>query len=57
MIIRLMEKGATLTWGPRISSDPGSGATTVVVIVAAAVAGAPGGDHLQTVVVATRPED
>jgi hypothetical protein len=37
MIIRLMEKGATLTWGPGLSSDPRSGATADVADVAAAV--------------------
>jgi hypothetical protein len=52
MIIRLMEKGATITWGPGLSSDPGSGAIAAVaaamvaaVAVAVAAAGAPGGDH------------
>jgi hypothetical protein len=57
MIIRLMEKGPTLTWGPGLSSDPRSGATAagavvVIVAVAAAVvvvvvvaASAPRGDH------------
>jgi hypothetical protein len=46
MIIRLMEKGATLTWGPGLSSDPESGATAVVAaVVVVAAAGAPRGDH------------
>jgi hypothetical protein len=54
MMIRIMEKGATLTWGPGLSSDPRSGA---IVAPAAAVAGAPGGDHPQMVAVATGPED
>jgi hypothetical protein len=45
-----MGKGAALTWGPGISSDPRSGATAAVaaaavVVVAVAAAGAPGGDH------------
>jgi hypothetical protein len=48
MTIKLKEKGATLTWGPGPSSDPGSeiaalaAAAASVVVVAA---GAPGGDH------------
>jgi hypothetical protein len=37
MITRLMEKGATFTWGPGLSSDPGSGATIAVAVAAAAV--------------------
>jgi hypothetical protein len=48
MMIRLVEKGATLTWGPRLSSDLRSGATAAVAAAAAVVvaaAGAPGGDH------------
>ena len=45
-----MEKGATLTWGPGLSSDPGSGTTAAV-----AAAGAPEGDHPQVVVVAVGP--
>jgi hypothetical protein len=53
MIIRLTEKGATINWGPRLSSDPGSGATAAAV--AAAAGGAPRGDHLQRVVVAAGP--
>jgi hypothetical protein len=44
MMIILMEKGATLTWGPRLSSNPGSGAIAVPAAVAVAAAGAPGGD-------------
>jgi hypothetical protein len=50
MTIKLKEKGATLTWGPGPSSDPGSEIVALAAIVAAA--GAPGGDHLQMVVVA-----
>jgi hypothetical protein len=49
-----MEKGATLTWGPGLSSDPRSGTTAALATIAAAVAvaaaGAPGGDHPQVVV-------
>jgi hypothetical protein len=56
MTINLKEKGATLTWGPGPSSDPGSEITalaaTAVVVVAA---GALGGDHPQMVVVAAGP--
>jgi hypothetical protein len=56
MIIRLMKQGATLTWGPGLSSDPGSGATAVVVavvvVVVVVVVAAPGGDHPQMVGVA-----
>jgi hypothetical protein len=55
---RKNKDGATLTWGPGPSSDPGSGTFAVVVVVAAAVvaaAGAPGGDHPQAVVVAAGP--
>jgi hypothetical protein len=48
MMIKLKEKGATLTWGPGPSSDPGSE-------IVAAAAGAPGGDHPQMVVVAAGP--
>jgi uncharacterized protein YciI len=56
-MIRLKEKGTTLTWGPRPSSDHGSEATAApaaAVVAAAAVAaaavataaaGVPGGDH------------
>jgi hypothetical protein len=44
-----MEKGATLTWGPGLSSDPRSGATavgaTVATATAVAAAGAPRTDH------------
>jgi hypothetical protein len=62
-----MEKGATLTWGPGLSSDPGSGVTAVVAVAVAAAAvvvvvavvvaaaGAPRGDHPQVVVVAVGP--
>jgi hypothetical protein len=50
MIIRLTEKGTTITWGLGLSSDPGSGATAAAV--AAGGGGAPRGDHLQRVVVA-----
>jgi hypothetical protein len=42
MINRLMKKGVTLTWGPELSSDPGSGATAAIAAVVAAAAGAPG---------------
>jgi hypothetical protein len=52
--IKLKEKGATLTWGPGPSSDPGSRIAALVVVVAAA-AGAPGGDHPQMVVAAAGP--
>jgi hypothetical protein len=55
MITRLMEKGATLTWGPGLSSDPRSRTTAapatvaalavVVVVAVAAVASAPRGGH------------
>jgi hypothetical protein len=53
MINRLIKKreGATLTWGPGLSSDPGSGATAAVV----AATGAPGGDRPGVVVVAAGP--
>jgi hypothetical protein len=64
MMIRLKEKGTTLTWGTGLSSDPGSEAIAAPAIVAAdaavavaAAAGAPGGDHPQMVVVAVGPED
>jgi hypothetical protein len=69
MMIRLMEKGTTLTWGPGLSSDPGSEAivapAAVVVVVAAVVAvavaiaaaGTPGSDHPRMVVVAAKSED
>jgi hypothetical protein len=50
MTIKLKEKGATLTWGPRPSSDPGS-----EIAALAAAAGAPGGYHPQIVVVAVGP--
>jgi hypothetical protein len=39
MMIRLEEKGTTLTWGPGLSSDPGSEAIAAPAAVAAA--GAP----------------
>jgi hypothetical protein len=43
-----MEKGAILTWGPGLSSDPGSGVTAAVaaatVVVVVVAAGAPQGD-------------
>jgi hypothetical protein len=59
MMIRLVEKGTTLTWGPGHSSDPGSEAiaapaaiTALAVAVAVAAAGAPTGDHPRMVVVA-----
>jgi hypothetical protein len=44
MMIRLKEKGTTLTWGPGLSSDPGSEAIAApaAAVVAVAVAGAPG---------------
>jgi hypothetical protein len=53
MISRLMEKGVALTWGPRPSSDPGSGATaaSAIAVVVAAV-GAPRGDHPQVLLAA-----
>jgi hypothetical protein len=51
MTIKLKEKGATLTWGPGPSSDPGS----KIVALAVAAAGAPWGDHPQMVVVAAGP--
>jgi hypothetical protein len=45
MMIRLKEKGTTLTWGLGPSSDPGSEAITAPVaaaVAAAAAVGAPG---------------
>jgi hypothetical protein len=60
MMIRLKEKGTTLTWDPGPSSDPGSEAIAAPVaaaVVAVAAAGVPGGDHPQMVVVAAGPED
>jgi hypothetical protein len=54
MMIRLKEKGTTLTWGPGPSSDPGSeaiaapaaaAAIAAAAVVAVAAAGVPGGDH------------
>jgi subtilisin family serine protease len=50
-MIRLKEKGTTLTWGPGPSSDPGSeaiadpaavAAAAAVAVAAVAAAGAPG---------------
>jgi hypothetical protein len=55
MMIRLVEKGTTLTWGPGISSDPGSEA--IAAVAAAAVAGAPGSNHPRMVVVAVESKD
>jgi hypothetical protein len=43
MMIRLVEKGTTLTWGLGLSSDPGSEA--IVAPAAVAAVGAPGSDH------------
>jgi hypothetical protein len=40
-MIRHMEKGTTLTWGPGLSSEPGSEAIAAPAAVAVAVAGAP----------------
>jgi hypothetical protein len=71
MMIRLVEKGTTLTWGPGLSSDPGSEAIAaptaevaaaappiaVDAAVAVADASAPGSDHLRMVVVAAESED
>jgi hypothetical protein len=57
MMIRIKEKGTTLTWGPGLSSDPGSEAIAAPATVAVAAAGAPGGDHPQMVVVAAGPKD
>jgi hypothetical protein len=37
MMIRLVEKGTTLTWGPRLSSDPRSEAIAAPAAVAALV--------------------
>jgi hypothetical protein len=34
MMIRLVEKGTTLTWGPRLSSDPGSEAIAAPAAIA-----------------------
>jgi hypothetical protein len=62
MTIKLKEKGATLTWGPRPSSDRGS-KIAALTAAAFAAAGAPWGDHPQMVVavgpmvVAVLPED
>jgi hypothetical protein len=63
MMIRLNEKGTTLTGGPRPSSDPGSeaiaapAAAAVAAAVAVAVAGVSGVDHPQMVVVEAGPEE
>jgi hypothetical protein len=59
MMIRLEEKGTTLTWGPGLSSDTGSEAIAAPTAAAIAIvaAGAPGGDHPHMVVVAVGPED
>jgi hypothetical protein len=45
MMIRLVEKGTTLTWGPELSSDPGSEAIAAPAAVVVAVAGAPRSNH------------
>jgi hypothetical protein len=45
IMIRLKEKGTTLTWGPGPSSDLGSEVIAAPATAAVAVAGAPGGDH------------
>ena len=55
MMIRLVEKGTTLTWGPGLSSDPRSEA--IAALVAVATAGALGSDHPRMVVVAAKSED
>jgi hypothetical protein len=57
MMIRLKEKGTTLTWGPGLSTDPGSEAIVAPIVAAVAATGALGGDHPQMVVVAAGPED
>jgi hypothetical protein len=61
MMIRLVEKGTTLTWGPGLSSDPGSEAiiapTAVATAIAIAAAGAPGNGHHGWMVVAAESED
>jgi hypothetical protein len=46
-MIKLKEGGATLTWGPGPSSDPGSdiAALAAAAAVVVAAAGAPGEDH------------
>jgi hypothetical protein len=54
MMIRLEEKGTTLTWGPGLSSDHRSEA---IAAPAAAAASAPRGNHPRMVVVAAGPED
>jgi hypothetical protein len=56
IMIRLKEKGTTLTWGSRPSSDPGSEAIAAPAVAVATV-GAPGGDHPQMVAVAVGLED
>jgi hypothetical protein len=56
-MIRLKEKGTTLTWGPRLSNDPGSDTIAAPAAAAVAAAGAPGAVHPQMVVVAAGPED
>ena len=55
MMIRLEEKGTTLTWGPGLSTDPGSEAIVAPIVAAVAATGALGGDHPQMVVVAAEP--
>jgi hypothetical protein len=70
MMIRHVEKGTTLTWGPGLSNDPGSEAIAAPAAVVAtaevaaaapppavAAAGAPGGDYPQMVVVAAGSGD
>jgi hypothetical protein len=57
MVIRLMEKGATLTWGPRLSSDPRSGATAAITVAAVVVAAAATTVVVVVVVVAAPGED
>jgi hypothetical protein len=57
MMIRLKEKGTTLTWGPGPSSDPGSEVIAAPAAVVVAAAGVPRGDHPQMVVVVAGPED
>jgi hypothetical protein len=59
MMIRLKEKGTTLTWGLGLSSDPRSEAIAApaAAAVVVAAAGAPRGDHPQMVVATAGPED
>jgi hypothetical protein len=64
MMIRLVEKGITLTWGPGLSSDPGSETITAPAAVAAlavaatvAAIGVPRSDHPRMVVVAAGSRD